>query len=732
MLRKMTDVSTNINVSTAENGFIGANFYTEDDGSAYIRITIKDNNQVLDFNKTDMLPRLDLFCSDGSIFTNEPLDILIPDKGVVQYKISDNVITHAGRMDAKLFLANKNDSIHVANFYFTITDSGMTGPIGKEIHVGSLQSLVRNVMKENAIGLLDDSFKSKLETDLQTYVTENPDLFKGEQGEQGIQGVQGPPGKDGEQGPQGIQGPPGKDGINGVDGIDGKPGIDGKDGADGPKGDKGDPFRFEDFTPEQLKSLQVENKENDFLSKKAKEVSFYEFLNTNSTKRSDNSLTVKGDRDLDIKINLNSTDSFNLNFKKNINDDFIKFRNADYVGKKDKTGPPSITTIKTNYDPKSVTNGTLSGLGDNYYATTVGTTITFTFKGSDIDFRYYSDDRGGVWKASIDDVFVKNVSTHINAQDSSQSLSSSVYHNQIATKLSNETHTLKLEFIGQDEENPVASPRGWVRTTTPTSNPTLTYETFVYNTTDTNDIVLTQNALYDSNKEFAFSVTYGGKTEWIPEHNNTGTLFLSDNGSQKLFIDNNEVSLSQKAEHTFTEAKILQKLYGINSGNKEKVCELIIVATITSNGVKFNTKVTWLKPVNIGSGYVNMFTINPGFADSLVTSYKTKYSLTNFDGAYEYLKEDAPYSYAALSSTFGNTYLTCDSLNAYETLRLAYSDRDGDEYGNGLFALQHRNADLQKVYPKIYTNHTTKPGEQYTFEGYFGFGRLPMANAILS
>lgn len=259
MLRKMTDVSTNINVSTAENGFIGANFYTEDDGSAYIRITIKDNNQVLDFNKTDMLPRLDLFCSDGSIFTNEPLDILIPDKGVIQYKVSDNVIAHPGRMDAKLFLANENDSIHVANFYFTITDSGMTGPIGKEIHVGSLQSLVRNVMKENAIGLLDDNFKSKLETDLQTYVTENPDLFKGEKGEQGIQGVQGPQGKNGEQGPQGIQGVPGKDGKDGINGIDGKNGLDGIDGVDGlngEKGEKGDPFTYNDFTPSQLETLK--------------------------------------------------------------------------------------------------------------------------------------------------------------------------------------------------------------------------------------------------------------------------------------------------------------------------------------------------------------------------------------------------------------------------------------------------------------------------------------------
>lgn len=178
MLQKLTDVDTNINVSTAENGFIGANFYTEDDGSAYIRITIRDNNEVLDFNKTDMTPRLDLFSSDGSIFTNEPLEIILPEYGVIQYKVSDNVIKHAGKVDAKLFLANEKDSVHVANFYFTITDSGMTGPIGKEIHVDSLQDLVRNVMKENAIGLLDDDFKDKLENDLKVYMEENADTFK--------------------------------------------------------------------------------------------------------------------------------------------------------------------------------------------------------------------------------------------------------------------------------------------------------------------------------------------------------------------------------------------------------------------------------------------------------------------------------------------------------------------------------------------------------------------------
>lgn len=255
MLQKLTDVDTNINVSTAENGFIGANFYTEDDGSAYIRITIRDNNEVLDFNKTDMTPRLDLFSSDGSIFTNEPIEIVLPERGVIQYKVSDNVIKHAGKVDAKLFLANEKDSVHVANFYFTITDSGMTGPIGKEIHVDSLQDLVRNVMKENAIGLLDDDFKDKLENDLKVYMEENADTFKGEQGVQGATGLQGPKGE-----PFRYEDftPEQLANLKGEQGVQGPQGIQGEKGETGLQGPKGEPFRYEDFTSEQLSNLKGE------------------------------------------------------------------------------------------------------------------------------------------------------------------------------------------------------------------------------------------------------------------------------------------------------------------------------------------------------------------------------------------------------------------------------------------------------------------------------------------
>lgn len=96
----------------------------------------------------------------------------------------------------------------------------------------------------------------------------------GVNGERGIQGPPGPPGKDGvngakgEQGLQGPPGPPGRDGTKGEQGIPGPPGPKGEPFKysdftaeqlallKGPKGDKGEPFRYSDFTQEQLNALK--------------------------------------------------------------------------------------------------------------------------------------------------------------------------------------------------------------------------------------------------------------------------------------------------------------------------------------------------------------------------------------------------------------------------------------------------------------------------------------------
>ena len=116
-------------------------------------------------------------------------------------------------------------------------------------------------VKALAIGgnnMSDENIHIKSNDDDKIIVKDNTQIIKlqGPKGEPGLQGPPGPPGPpgepgkngiDGEQGLQGIQGPPGKDGINGAKGEQGIP---------GPPGPKGEPFKYSDFTAEQLALLK--------------------------------------------------------------------------------------------------------------------------------------------------------------------------------------------------------------------------------------------------------------------------------------------------------------------------------------------------------------------------------------------------------------------------------------------------------------------------------------------
>ena len=182
---KNKDIEVNINEQGAEYGNIGANFYTEDKSTTSVRIKVKHHNQPLNLDKTNLRPKLDLFLSDGSIFRDEKLEIVIGTEGLIQYKVSDQVIKHVGKVDAKLFLVNETISIHVANFNFNINDSGITGKVDKEITVNLVDDSVRRIIQENAIELLGEGFKDDVTLDLQNYVSTNNELFKGPKGDKG-------------------------------------------------------------------------------------------------------------------------------------------------------------------------------------------------------------------------------------------------------------------------------------------------------------------------------------------------------------------------------------------------------------------------------------------------------------------------------------------------------------------------------------------------------------------
>ncbi|HCN61622.1 MULTISPECIES: BppU family phage baseplate upper protein [Mammaliicoccus] len=154
------DIKTSINEQSVKLGNIGANFYTEDNSTASIRIYIQKNGTPINLNSTGLTPHLDLFTQDGSVYTQEQIEIVSPEQGLVQYKISENVVKHAGRIDCKLFLENGKESVYFANFYIMIKDSEITGAISKEIQVEVLEDIVRDVMTDKTMGLLDNKLQT--------------------------------------------------------------------------------------------------------------------------------------------------------------------------------------------------------------------------------------------------------------------------------------------------------------------------------------------------------------------------------------------------------------------------------------------------------------------------------------------------------------------------------------------------------------------------------------------
>ena len=249
---KNKDLEVNIQTGTIKRGNHGILFYSEDKGTASIRIKITDNNRNIDFTKIDLVPYLDLFMEDGSIFKDEKVTMANPTIGLIKYDIPENVIKHVGQVNAKIILKNIDKSIHVADFYFTIGDSGIDGAVEKEISVDIVDDAVRRIVKENAMELLGEGFKDDISIELQNYVTSNTELFKGPKGDKGDHGPQGIQGERGIQGEQGIQGMPGlkgdtgerglqgPQGIQGEEGPEGKQGLQGEPGPQGPKGDKGE------------------------------------------------------------------------------------------------------------------------------------------------------------------------------------------------------------------------------------------------------------------------------------------------------------------------------------------------------------------------------------------------------------------------------------------------------------------------------------------------------------
>lgn len=174
---KNKDITTNIDTEKTSINNPDTYFYTEDKGSTALRIFINHHKTSFNLDNTNLTPVLDLFHADGSIWLDEPLEVIMADKGLLQYNIPNNVIAHAGQIKAKLFLKNTEQSVHVANFTFDIKDSGIEDAIEKEISVNLVEDTVKKIMNESPELFKGEKFR------FEDFTPEQLEEIKGEKGE---------------------------------------------------------------------------------------------------------------------------------------------------------------------------------------------------------------------------------------------------------------------------------------------------------------------------------------------------------------------------------------------------------------------------------------------------------------------------------------------------------------------------------------------------------------------
>lgn len=283
---KQGKVTARIDERGIDLGNINVNLYTMDNSTAALDIHMKKRNIMsekkefipINLNQTKFRPVLHLITEDGSIFTNEELEVVKAEEGHVRYNVSDYVTKHVGRVQAKLFLIDSSnstdDSSHVADFYFKVNDSGITKAIGKEVHVDMLDDIVERILLKDIErfrgpkgdkgdtgpqGPKGDKGADGINGEMGPQGPTGPMGIKGDTGEKGDIGERGPQGTPGPQGEQGPIGPEGPKGDVGEKGNTGERGPQGDIGPQGPKGDIGDRgqnLKYNDLTDQEKEELK--------------------------------------------------------------------------------------------------------------------------------------------------------------------------------------------------------------------------------------------------------------------------------------------------------------------------------------------------------------------------------------------------------------------------------------------------------------------------------------------
>jgi hypothetical protein len=233
---------------------------------------------------------------------------------------------------------------------------------------------------------------------------------------------------------------------------------------------------------------------------------------------------------------------------------------------------------------------------------------------------------------------------------------------------------------------------------------------------------------YKSVKEFAFAVrpTETSTLYWLPDHG-TGTVFTDTSVStpQALYIDGVYHDGWDTTTVSATTVTLVQKLVGIHPDKpEENMCNIELNQSIVNGVYSYTCDCEFLYSTKISTGYVCMFPIRgpTDFASYMLTAWGNEYETSTADGSSTDLTIEGggceSYAFVATSSgTKSNYGAVMEITNIEDSFRYGESGTRSP-----LCFLEHRDGDVQKIYPQVYNNYDAATGHTISFGAKYFIG----------
>lgn len=298
--------------------------------------------------------------------------------------------------------------------------------------------------------------------------------------------------------------------------------------------------------------------------------------------------------------------------------------------------------------------GAFTTASANSYTTVVGATASFSFSGTGFYFRHYADNRGGLWKFTVDGVDVATISTWADPAVAG-------VETLICSGLVNATHSVVATFMGADPGHAPTGgvARGWIL--------------YDYNSAGSNSSAKVTGPLYvsgvgagavdiiskDSIPDFAIAASKQGSgmsSTWVPRHSDAGA---ARNIVASLMVDGVSVNTDPNvlsANIEFTDAAVFLQTYTAYNGNDVPgdypMWDGVIVHRYDRNGLTVTHSIDF-KYGNVNAdGYLAMLPSKVGNAEKLITNAGESVTIAASDVSVPFARFASSAAY--INATTGN------------------------------------------------------------------------------